>query len=133
MAAAGRAWRAVGAIGAVYAVVGITFAISATHVQAWRLAAWIVSGIAYGGHIAYERFWLKSTVPTAALHAALAAALGAFALAVGANIHSLVVGSTTQHRLLLRASLGIWPVVTGVPAFVVGLIASALMPVKRRE
>jgi hypothetical protein len=45
-------------------------------------------------------------------------ALGAFGLAVGANIHSLLAGST-QHRHLLLLSLGIWPVITALPAFLV--------------
>src|SRR6266699_3299390 len=52
----------------------------------------------------------------AALHVAFAVELGAFGLAVGANIHSLSAGST-QHRHLLLLSLGIWPVITALPAF----------------
>ena len=106
-------------VGVGYALVGIVFALPATHVQAWRLAAWVVSGIGYGAHIAYERFWLQNSPGSAALHVAFAAALGAFGLAVGANIHSLSSGSTNQHRQLLLLALGIWPVITGLPAFLV--------------
>ena len=109
-------------IGVAYAVVGITFALPATHAQAWRLAAWAVSGLAYAGHIGYERFRLHDPPPRAALYVALAVALGAFGLAVGANIHALSVGSSAQHQRLLRLSLAIWPVMTAVPAFLVALV-----------
>jgi len=97
---------------------GIVFAVPAIHVQAWRLGAWVVSAIGYAAHIAYERFRLQNSSGSAALHVALAVALGAFGLAVGANIHSLSAGST-QHRHLLLLSLGIWPVITALPAFLV--------------
>ena len=86
--------------------------------QAWRLAAWVVSAMGYAVHIAYERFRLQNSPGSAALHVAFAVALGAFGLAVGANIHSLSAGST-QRRHLLLLSLGIWPVITALPAFLV--------------
>src|SRR5215471_1435035 len=95
-------------LGIGYALVGIVFAVPATHVQAWRLAAWVVSAVGYAAHIGYERFRLQNSPGSAALHVACAVALGAFGLAVGANIHSLSAGST-QHRHLLLLSLGIWP------------------------
>src|SRR5467141_2279793 len=106
-------------LGIGYALVGIVFAVPATHVQAWRLAAWVVSAIGYSAHIAYERFRLQNSPGSAALRVAFAVALGAFGLAVGANIHSLSAGSTNQHRQLLLLSLGIWPVITALPAFLV--------------
>jgi nitrate reductase NapE component len=105
-------------LGIGYALVGILFAVPATHLQAWRLGAWVVSAIGYAAHIAYERFRLQNSPGWAALHVAFAVALGAFGLAVGANIHSLSVGST-QHRHFLLLSLGIWPVITALPAFLV--------------
>ena len=108
-------------LGIGYAVVGIVFALPATHVRAWRLAAWVVSAIGFAAHIAYERFRLKNSHGSAALHVALAVGFGAFGLAVGANIHSLFAGSASQHRPLLLLSLGIWPLVTALPAFVVAL------------
>src|SRR5216110_3338283 len=74
-------------LGIGYALVGIVFAVPATHVKAWRSAAWVVSTIGYAAHIAYERFRLQNSPASAALHVAFAVALGAFGLAVGANIH----------------------------------------------
>jgi hypothetical protein len=106
--------------------VGIVFALPTSHVRAWRLAAWAVSAVGFAAHIAYERFRLRDPPGLAALHVALAAALGAFGLAVGANIHSLSVGSD-RHRQLLLLSLAIWPVITAVPAFLVALVANVVL------
>ena len=108
-------------LGIGYALVGIVFAVPATHVQAWRLAAWVVSAVGYAAHIAYERFRLQNPPGSASLHVAFAVALGAFGLAIGANIHSMSVGSSNQHRQLLLLSLGIWPIITALPAFLVAL------------
>ena len=114
-----RSWvRTAVFLGIGYALVGMVFAVPATHLQAWRLTAWVVSAIGYAAHVAYERFRLQNSPGSAALHVAFAVALGAFGLAVGANIHSLSAGST-QHRHLLLLSLGIWPVITALPAFLV--------------
>lgn len=113
-------------IGFLYAFVGIVFALPESHAKVWRLAAWVVSAVAYAAHICYERFRLRNLPPVAALHVALAVALGAFGLAVGANIHSLSVGTSGQHRRLLKLALGLWPVITALPAFLVALGASRL-------
>jgi hypothetical protein len=114
-------------IGLLYALVGVTFAVPKSHVHVWRLAAWVVSGTAFAAHIAYERFGLRNSHRSAAFHVALAAALGAFGLAVGANIHSLSTVSGDQHRRLLLIALVIWPLITAVPAFLVGLGISAVL------
>jgi hypothetical protein len=81
-------------VGIGYALVGIVFAVPATHVLARRLAAWVVSAIGCVAHIGYERFRLQNSPGSAALHVAFAVALGAFRLAVGANIHLLSARST---------------------------------------
>jgi hypothetical protein len=108
-------------------VIGIVFALPAAHVKAWRLTAWAVSIVGYAAHIAYERFRLQDSPRAAAFHVASAAALGAFGLAVGANIHSLFAAAAHQHRGLLLLALGIWPVMTAVPAFLVALGASVVL------
>ena len=121
-----KTWvRAALIVGALYALVGIGFALPAYHVKLGRLAAWVVSAIAYAAHVCYEHFRLRNLPRSAALHVASAVALGAFGLAVGANIHSLSLSSTNEHRHhLLLLSLGLWPVITAVPAFLVALGAS---------
>jgi len=51
-----QSWvRAAVPVGIAYALIGVAFAVPATHVQAWRLAAWALSAIGYGAHIALTR------------------------------------------------------------------------------
>ena len=74
-----RTWtRAAIVFGVGYALAGIIFAMPATYVQFWRLAAWGVSGILLAMHIAYERFRLENHPFTAAWHIGLGAAIGGF-------------------------------------------------------
>jgi hypothetical protein len=120
-------FRAVVFLGALYALVGITFALPTSHARAWRWAAWMVSGAVYVVHLGFERFRLRNSCLLTALHVASAAALGAFGLAVGAIIHSFSVNTTSQHQRLLLIALAAWPVITGVPAFLVGLGISGLL------
>lgn len=130
--------RAVLFLGVVYAVAGIVFGAlagqAASHQVrvAWRLAAWVVSAIAFGAHIVYEQLRLRSSPRITALHVASAAGLGAFGLAVAANVHAQTV-SPPQHSLLLVLSLAIWPVMTALPAFVVALVAALLFARVRRS
>ena len=119
--------RAMVILGVVYAFVGIVFALPAGHVKVWRLAAWVVSAVAYATHICYERFRLRNSPRSASLHVALAVALGAFGLAVGANIHSLSLGSPNEHQRLLLLALGLWPVITALPAFLFALAAGYIL------
>ncbi len=114
-------------VGLFYALVGILFAWPVEHVRAWRLAAWVVSGLAYAAHLGYEHFRLRNPPRRSALHVAAAVALGALGLAVGANVHSLSVPSTPGHRRLLLIALAAWPAMTAVPAFLVALAAATLL------
>ncbi len=131
----GRPWlRAMLAAAAVYAVSGILFAVfaweAASHQMRvfWRLAAWVVSAVAYGAQIGYEHFRLRSSARTLALHVSAAAALGAFALAAWANVHSHLRGP-----VMLKVSLVLWPVLTAVPAFVVALVAAVVLSWLRKD
>jgi hypothetical protein len=116
-------------VGAVYLVAGIAFGALAAAAPshqlrvAWRLAAWLASAIAFAAHIGYEHFRLLSCPRITASHTALSVAVGAFGLAVAANIHALRTASG-NHRLLAVA-LVVWPVLAAVPAFVVALAAAA--------
>ena len=114
-------------LGVGYAAVGAGSAVPVTHVHAWRLAAWAVSAFGFAAHIAYERFRLQNSPGPAARHIALAVALGGFGLAVGANVHSLIAGSSSQHRQLLRLSLVIWPLITALPAFAVAFVVNVVL------
>ena len=109
-------------LGALYAVVGILFALPTSHVKIWRLAAWAVSMLAFLAHAAYERRRLGNPPGIAAFHNAVGVAIGGFGLAVGANVHSFFTSSTTHIRPMLALSLLIWPIITAVPAYLVGLV-----------
>jgi hypothetical protein len=137
MDASGRLrWlRAVLFVGVVYLVAGISFAALANRAASaqmrvtWRLAAWAISAAAFAAHIGYEQVRLRSSPGTTALHTALAVALGAFGLAVAANVHAQAVSSyQPSHAVALVA----WPVLTALPAFGVALAAAAGLARARR-
>ena len=111
-----------------YAVVGIAFpnppGPSQTQ-QMWRLAAWIISVIIFGIQIWYEHFRFHNIPRIIALHVSVAVALGAFGLAIAANIHSLY--SITAFRPLLIISLILWPIIVGVPAFVIAIVIAVIL------
>ena len=112
-------------IGLAYCVVGRVFALPTAHEQAWRLAAWLVSGAAFAAHIWYEHVRLHNPPRSLALHTAVAVALGAFALAVAGALHSLAVSSSIRPAWLL--AFLVWPAVTAVPAFLVALATAAVL------
>ena len=130
--------RAVLFLGIVYCAVGIVFGLlagrAASHqgLVAWRWAAWVVSAIAFGAHIVYEQLRLGTSPRITALHVACAAGLGAFGLAVAANVHGLTV-SPYRPSLLIVLSLVIWPLITALPAFIVALVAAILFARARRS
>lgn len=126
-------------LGGVYFIVGVVFgelakwAGSEQGQHRWRLTAWVVSAFVFAAHIAHEHFRLRSRAPVLALHVALAAALGAFLLAAAATLHAMRLSSHAPYWLYLLA-LVLWPLMTGVPAFVAGFVgAKVLALVSPRE
>jgi hypothetical protein len=123
----------------VYPVVGITFAALANPSASnemrvnWRLAAWLASAAAFAAHLGYEHFRLRNSPPRAALHVSAAVALGAFALAVWVNVHAHWSGASSHQSPLAPLALVVFPAVTGVPAFVVALVALAVLARMRRR
>jgi hypothetical protein len=129
-----KSWVPVAVIvGVTYACVGILLALPTTNARMWRLTTWAVSAVVFATHIAFENSRPGNSHARAALHVALAAALGAFGLAVGANVHALQIGSSGRHRVLLMLSLVLWPLITGVPAFCVALAGSWILARLRRR
>lgn len=133
--AANRAWVPSAAIVAgVYLVAGPGFGWlagatrSSGHVVAWRLAAWVVSALAFGAHILYEHARLANRPRTAGWHVSVAVAIGAFGLAVAANLHPHS-GAIAQR---LRLSLVLWPLITAVPALIVALVLASGLAWLRR-
>jgi len=114
--------------GVVYVVVGVAFPNPPASNKAqfmWRLAAWLICAIAFAIHIGFEQFRFRNSPGRTALHAALAVALGGLGLAAAANIHALRTGIGNQR--LLALALVIWPIITGIPAFVVALALAATL------
>ena len=118
------------AVGILYGAVGIVFAFPSNNVHMWRLAAWVGSAAIYVIHIGYEHFRLGNSSLATASHAATAVALGAFILAGAATIHKAVATSHAPYSRYMLA-LVIWPIVTAVPAFLVALVAGALLAIRR--
>jgi hypothetical protein len=99
-------------------------------VVVWRFAAWVVSGIAFWAHIRHELSRLRSAPLATALHVSAAAALGAFGLAVAANIHRQMFGAGNQHLIL--AAMLLWPLLTAISSFVVAFAVAAVWARIRR-
>ena len=113
-------------VGLVYCAIGILFAVPNTHVQAWRFAAWIMSAIVYATHIWYEYVRLRNSGKSTALHVAIAVGIGGLGLAIRALVHSLVA-PPDYSRLRFGLALILWPILTGVPAFIVALGTTLLL------
>lgn len=111
-------------VGVTYFLVGRLFTLPHDNVPLWRLAAWLVSGVAYAVHIRYEHFTLRNAPRLVALHVALAVALGAFGLALAGMIRSLSTGAALRPAWLL--ALVLWPAFTAIPAFL-GALAAAMV------
>ena len=129
--------RAVILLGLVYFVIGLALgalAGSASSSQmrfTWRLLAWVLSAIAFAAHVWYEQFRLRSGRITTGFHAASAVALGALLVAGAAVVHGQATGAAHQNRRVI--SLVLWPILAGVPAFLVALAAAAALSLRRRE
>ena len=85
----------------------------------------MVSAVVYAAHIGYEHFQMFNPPRSTARHVALGAAVGAFGLAGAAIVHSLLTG--TGNLRLLSIALVIWPLITGIPAFLVAWVLTAVL------
>lgn len=121
--------RAVLLAGIAYLVIGTGSAALARHDGAgWRLVAWIISAAVFATHIWYEHTSLRSPPRINALHVALAVALGGFGLAVAATLHAV---ATSTYRGAFAIALVAWPILIGLPAYVVALAAAAVLSLAR--
>lgn len=129
--------RAVVLVGLVYFVIGIAFgtfagwATSSSTRVTWNRLAFLASGIAFAVHIGYEHFRLGNSPRITATHASMGVAVGAFGLALVANIHDL--GSASGYRPRMLIALVAWPLLTAVPAFIVALAVAAGLTLKRER
>src|SRR5437868_14888240 len=93
----------------------------------WRLAAWAISAAVFAGHIGYEHVQLRCSAGSTAFHTSLSVALGAFALAVIAIVHS---HGKSGHSFL---AFLVWPLVIWIPAFLIALAAASMLTRTRRN
>ncbi|HKE92630.1 MAG TPA: hypothetical protein VKB45_20020 [Gemmatimonadales bacterium] len=108
--------RAMLLAGLLYLVIGIaTSDLARLSGQVWRLVAWVASLVVFVVHIAYDRDRLRNAPATAAFHAALAVAVGAFGLALAATLRAVAAGN---YRGAYALALVAWPVMLGAAAFV---------------
>lgn len=111
--------------GAAYVVVGVGTAalsrIASTPASAktWRLAAWLLSLAIFATHFFVERN-RRLRPSSVAARVALAVAIGALGVAVLGPVRAH--WSEAGRLRLALLSIVAWPVITGVPAFVVALI-----------
>ena len=118
----------------VYPAVGIGFAFldssaGPSRVRFWRLAAWVVSAIVFVAHLVYEQRRNSSPLRPA-LHVSIAVALGAFFLAVWVLVHGRVTNA--PQSALAPLALVLFPLLTGLPAFAIALVAAGLGSKLRR-
>lgn len=122
-----RSWFGIAVlVGIVYGAVGVSLAIPSDHVRLWRLAAWAISAAIYFLQIGYEHFRLRNSLLASSFHVAVAAAIGGFALALAAFVHSFLI-LPPYPRSRFHLALVAWPILTGVPAFFVALVIKGLL------
>jgi hypothetical protein len=124
-----RRWiRAALLCGVLYVLIGISTAAlsrgaaTARMGRLWRLAAWLLSAVVYAAGIWYEQYRSKSPPAKGALHVASGVAFGGFLLAAAATVRAL--GAGTDRLGAYGLALVAWPVLVGVPAFVVAWVAA---------
>jgi hypothetical protein len=133
-----KSWIAAAIVaGVFYFLIGFGFAAFArwssfgVTALTWNRLAFLFSAIVFVVHIVYENAWVGGAPRKTAWHSCLAVALGAFGLALAANIHDL--GSPAGYRPRMLVALVAWPLITAVPAFFVALIAASGLSLMRKR
>jgi hypothetical protein len=124
-----RIWMLIGA-SAGYIAAGSGTAIlagavaSPAAVKAWRWSAWLLSLLIFGLHFAGERRF-RTRPMSGAVYLACAVALGATGVAALGPLRAHWAEPARGRLVLL--SIVTWPLLTGVPAFVVAWSARLLL------
>jgi len=117
-----NSWIRIPVLGLVYFVIGYGSTLLVhPSIQFWRLAAWVASAATFAAHFAYEHFRIRNSPLTTAINNGAAVAIGGFLLAVAATIHASTVNEHAPYSLFVIALIA-WPLITGVPAFLVSLV-----------
>ena len=116
--------------GAAYVLVGTTTAMlagrasSPVAVKGWRTVAWLLSLAVFGIHVAYVRGRGDRRL-SVALQVALGVAVGALGLAALGPVRTH--WADASRLKLVALSLLLWPLLTGIPAFVATLLAGFIL------
>ena len=114
-----------------YVVIGVAtadFAGGAATSQmrtAWRLAGWLLSLAVFLVHLGYEHVRTRNSNARGALRTASAVAIAALVLALVGPVRSHWTASDFGRAVIL--SVVLWPIVTGVPAFLVSLLGGMVL------
>jgi hypothetical protein len=120
-----RAMLRVIPFGLAYIVIGIVTAdVAAFQGRPGRLMGWGASLLVYVVQLLVERLRFDHTTLRSALHASGAVAIAAFVLALVGPVRAHW-GAVDQPRALM--ALILWPVLAGLPSFVLGLGAAAMI------
>ena len=115
--------RAVLLAGIAYLVIGFVTAVlargSPAAVTGWRLVAWVLSALVFVSHVAVAQRQRDRSPVVAAVEVAVAVGLGALGLAIVGPVRSHWNDPNVMRVALL--SVVLWPLLTGLPAFVVAL------------
>lgn len=123
------ALRRVSVTGLAYFVTGEVFIVLAGAVTgpariAFRLAAWLISAAIFAAHVRYEYARMNNPPGATAWRAATAVAFGAFCVALVAYVRSMIA-SPDRHTSMV-ATIIAWPLLAGIPAFLVALVATVI-------
>ena len=118
-------------IGLLYAALGFVTgelsksAASPQWQNAWRLSAWPLSFLVFACHFGYERLKLANPPIRAARHVAIAAGLGGLFLALVGPVRTHWGADDFGRAAVL--SLAVWPLLTGIPAFLLAWIGGSVL------
>lgn len=105
---------------------------SSVHARSlWRLAGWAISAVVFGSQLIIENRKVRGDPLRLALHSAAAVALGAFLLAAAGPMRTHWLAGDRSPVAIL--SLVVWPLVTGVPAFLVAYGIGAVVRARARH
>jgi hypothetical protein len=122
-------WIRITIVGVLYFVIGYGstfFDAPGPGLHFTRLAAWVASAAVYMVHLAYEHFRLESPPASGALNVGLAVAVGGFLLAIAAIVHAAMVNQHAPYQRFVLALVA-WPLITGLPAFLVAFVAAVVL------
>jgi len=129
-----RRWGPIATIaGVAYFTIGVVFGAlagssgSTLGLKAWRWAAFALSLVVFLVHVRFDHQRFRNTLTTAR-HVAIGVALGGFLLAAMATARATLVEGTPRRLLV---ALIVWPLLTGIPAFVAAWILATFL--ERRQ